>query len=142
MNSYRARSFVSPSTDSLGSPQPRALMYKEGYNSQFVNPPNDLQQLADAIETKDTSNDSCDFSLVFVENKSDLLLYFLESMECSKFGNLFWLAYPKKSGKIESDLSRDIIWRVIEEYGYRPVSMVSIDDTWSAMRVRPSYEVG
>jgi hypothetical protein len=111
-------------------------------NSQFVNPPNDLQQLADAIETKDTSNDSCDFSLVFVENKSDLLLYFLESMECGKYDHLFWLAYPKKSGKIESDLSRDIIWRMIEEYGYRPVSMVSIDDTWNAMRVRPSSEVG
>ena len=120
----------------------KKLRFKDNFNSQVVNPPNDLQTLSEVIKPKDTTDDSCDFSLVFVKNMNDLLLYFLESMECGKYDHIYWLVYPKKSGKIESDLSRDIIWRMIEEYGYRPVSIISIDDTWSAMRVRPAYEVG
>jgi hypothetical protein len=43
-----------------------------------------------------------------------------------------WLAYPKAK-KLGTDLNRDILVRLLEEHGFEPCRMVSVDDTWSAM---------
>jgi hypothetical protein len=47
-----------------------------------------------------------------------------------------WVAYPKKSSKVASDLSRDCGWAPLAERGWQGVSLVSVDDAWSAMRFR------
>ncbi len=46
-----------------------------------------------------------------------------------------WIAYPKAK-KLGTDLNRDTLWKALPE-GIRPVRQISIDDTWSAMRLRP-----
>lgn len=35
-----------------------------------------------------------------------------------------------------TDLNRDILWNLVEPAGWRPVRMVALDETWSAMRFR------
>ena len=51
---------------------------------------------------------------------------------------LLWLCYPKGTSKVKTDVNRDILnRRLAEEYGLEGVAMVSIDDTWSAMRFKP-----
>ena len=49
-----------------------------------------------------------------------------------------WLAYPKGSRAAGHDMSRDTVWRFAETVGLRLVSNVAIDDTWSALRMRPA----
>ena len=58
------------------------------------------------------------------------------------YDGLLWVCYPKKSAKIESDLSRDVIWELMQDSGLRPVTQVSIDKTWSALHFRPVEKVG
>lgn len=53
-----------------------------------------------------------------------------------KTGGLAWAAYPKGGSKVPTDLNRDILWKLIEPLGWRPVRMVALDETWSAMRFR------
>lgn len=55
---------------------------------------------------------------------------------------LLWIAYPKKSGKIRSDISRDNGWELVFAAGYEPVTQVAIDDDWSALRFRKSEAIG
>ena len=50
---------------------------------------------------------------------------------------LFWLSYPKKTSTIAADLSRVEGWDVLDAAGWRPVSQIAIDATWSALRFRP-----
>lgn len=50
---------------------------------------------------------------------------------------LFWIAYPKKTGAIRTDIHRDCGWPPVTAAGLEGVRMVAIDDTWSAMRFRP-----
>lgn len=50
---------------------------------------------------------------------------------------LLWVAYPKGN---RSDINRDSLWPILAEHDMRPVSQVSIDDTWSALRFRPLAE--
>jgi hypothetical protein len=39
-------------------------------------------------------------------------------------------------------MSRNTVWTVAETLGLRPLGMVSVDDTWSAFRLRRSSRAG
>ncbi|MEM7336725.1 MAG: DUF5655 domain-containing protein [Chloroflexota bacterium] len=56
----------------------------------------------------------------------------------NKKEGLLWIAYPKKSAKLETDLTRDNNWEAIKNRGWEPVRLISIDKTWSALRFKPS----
>jgi hypothetical protein len=56
-------------------------------------------------------------------------------------GALLWIAYPKKTLGVESDLSRDVVAEAMRGTGWRPVSIVAIDEVWSALRFRPVGDV-
>jgi len=47
-----------------------------------------------------------------------------------------WVFYRKGSKAAGLDMSRDNIWAVAESLGMRPLGLVSVDDTWSAFRLR------
>jgi hypothetical protein len=47
---------------------------------------------------------------------------------------VFWVAYPKGN---RADINRDTLWPVLGEHGMRPISQVSVDEVWSALRFRP-----
>lgn len=48
-----------------------------------------------------------------------------------------WLCYPKGTSKLKTDLNRDKGWDTVASLGWEGVSLISIDETWSAMRFRP-----
>jgi hypothetical protein len=56
-------------------------------------------------------------------------------------GVVFWITYPKKTSGIDSDLSRDNLAAALTDKGWRPVSIVALDDVWSALRFRPTADV-
>lgn len=76
------------------------------------------------------------FIQLFVKQQSELEKYFPRLLQNFDGEGLYWICYPKKSGSIETDLTRDEGWKVLKKYRYRPVASVSVDDTWSAIRVR------
>jgi hypothetical protein len=46
-----------------------------------------------------------------------------------------WIAYPKGG---RADINRDNLWPMVADAaGMRPITQVSLDDTWSALRFRP-----
>lgn len=83
-----------------------------------------------------------DFVQVFVYDKASLHLHAPAAIQAVKPGGLLWITYPKKTSAIKSDISRDILWEELSDSGVRPVTMIAIDDTWSALRFRPNDEVG
>ena len=52
-------------------------------------------------------------------------------------GGVLWVCYPKRSAGTPSDLSREVVRDGMATHGWHPVSQVSIDDTWSALRFKP-----
>jgi hypothetical protein len=83
-----------------------------------------------------------------VTPNTDALIYFVrqsadipESIFSVKKGCLVWMAYPKKSSGIPTDLNRDTGWIIFEENGWVAVSQVAIDADWSAVRFRPKEEI-
>ena len=84
------------------------------------------------------------FVLLFVKDSVEFFALTPIAVKAVVFDALFWLASPKKSGAIQSDLSRDIVWELMKATGtgLRPVTQVAIDATWSALRFRPEEKVG
>ena len=50
---------------------------------------------------------------------------------------LVWICYPKGSSKRQTDLTRDRGWGPLEGSDLMWLTLVSIDDTWSAFGLRP-----
>lgn len=47
-----------------------------------------------------------------------------------------WVAYPKTTSGLTTDLTRDKGWAPLEKAGYSAVTQVAVDDTWSALRFK------
>jgi len=48
-----------------------------------------------------------------------------------------WVFFRKGSRNSGLDMNRDTVWTAAEKLGMRPLGLVSVDDTWSAFRLRP-----
>lgn len=80
------------------------------------------------------------FLLAFVRSRAELAAS-TELATAYKRGGHLWIAYPKKSGSIRSDLSRDAGWEPIAALGLLAVTQVAIDSDWSALRFRYRDEI-
>lgn len=77
-----------------------------------------------------------DFILAFFYRQSDMEQDIDGMKTALKKNGVLWIAYPK-GGKLNSDLTRDMLREDLLRHGLKSVGLVSIDDTWSAMRFRP-----
>lgn len=74
--------------------------------------------------------------LAFAVNGSELRSRFAVLAEVAGRGGLAWVAYPK-ARQLGTDLNRDVIRELAPSAGMEPVRQVSLDDTWSALRLKP-----
>jgi hypothetical protein len=74
--------------------------------------------------------------LLFAKNAADVQKLGKPAVDSAKADHLSWIAYPK-AGKLDTDLNRDKLVELLREKGIEGVRLVSIDETWSAMRFRP-----
>lgn len=82
------------------------------------------------------------FVMVFLYELADVEKYKKIAVDALNEEGRIYLTYPKKtSKKYKSDISRDILWPMLGEFGYEPVSLFSVDDDWSAMRFKKAEEI-
>jgi hypothetical protein len=75
-----------------------------------------------------------DFALVFAVNESQLSGILRDVTPALKQETKFWVAYPKLTSKIVTDLNRDGSWQQLTSMGYESVTEVALDHVWSAAR--------
>jgi hypothetical protein len=78
-----------------------------------------------------TTKTPADVALVFVANRAALAKWL---PKLTKLAAVLFLAYPKTTSDMKSDLTRDAGWDPVEQLGFVVNSQVAIDDTWSALR--------
>ena len=76
------------------------------------------------------------FVHLFVKNRAELGNYAEKAANSLDDDGYFWISYPKKSSKkYSSDISRDVGWEVLGQLNFEPVTQVSINEDWSALRL-------
>jgi hypothetical protein len=78
-----------------------------------------------------------DAVIVFCRGRDDLERLSDQFVPSAKRDALTWVAYPK-AGKLGTDINRDALADVVKARGVQPVRQVALDDTWSALRLRPA----
>ena len=101
-----------------------------------------LGSLPDGAKLVNTSTDGVDCVIAFVRSKADVKTMAPTVLRAVIDDGLVWFAYPKKSGPLKSDLSRDSGWELVFESGFDSVAQISIDETWTGFRFRPKHLVG
>lgn len=121
----------------------KKLQLKPGYHILALNAPQNFAETLMAegchvteAATMPKSGTTYDAVQLFVKESSELNEYLPLVVMSLKTDGLLWIAYPKKSSKVKSDLSRDEGWKVVSELGYEGVRQVAIDDTWSSLRFK------
>jgi Bacteriocin-protection, YdeI or OmpD-Associated len=77
-----------------------------------------------------------DFVLIFAINQSQLINIMKEVMPALSMESKLWIAYPKVTSKIVSDLNRESSWDFFTQQSYEGISLVDIDHMWSAIRFK------
>jgi len=118
-------------------PQQRMLLLNapEGYVES-------LGELPEGCEISQQAQGQYGFVHLFVRNSQDLERWLSTASDAVEYDGLFWISYPKRSSKVETDLTRDVLWELMKATPYRPVTQISIDEVWSALRFRPAERVG
>jgi hypothetical protein len=112
------------------------LQLKPGQSVAFVNLPADA-----ALELGDhpvaDQADEADAVIVYCANRAELEQLSDSFTPAARRDALTWVAYPK-AGQLGTDLSRDVLAELVRARGVQPVRQVALDDTWSALRLRPA----
>ena len=75
-----------------------------------------------------------DFALVFAVNENQLNGILKDVMPAMKENSKVWVAHPKITSKIVTDLNPDASWHQLTSAGYESVNEVALDHVWSAAR--------
>lgn len=77
-----------------------------------------------------------DFALVFAVSHSQLRTILGEVIPALHENAKFWIAYPKSTSKIVTDLNRECSWDCIRTVGFDSVDEVTLDHVWTAVRFK------
>jgi hypothetical protein len=116
------------------------LQIKKGRTVCFVNPPEDyiarLGKLPDGAMIVPELAKPVDIIQVFVANRGDLEKRLPELKPFAAPNGIIWVTYHKGTSKVTTDINRDSIWQYCRTLGMEGVVMISVDDDWSAMRLK------
>jgi hypothetical protein len=93
-----------------------------------------LDPLPDGASLSASPRGACDVVLGFAETVAGVTSLVPRLKASLADGGVLWICYPKLSSAQAGELSRDVLWSEAARFGLRPVAMVALDDTWSAMR--------
>jgi hypothetical protein len=81
--------------------------------------------------------DSATTAVVFADDADGIRAFLEGHRDHLAAPEHLWVLYRKGN---KADINRDTLWPIVGEYGLRPITQVSVDDTWSALRFRPLRE--
>jgi len=122
------------------------LQLKPGQSVVILNPPPGYQDklMAELKENvlSTQARVNAEAVILFVNGLAEAKDLAPNAIRAVKLDGLLWIAYPKGSSKVKTDVNRDSLWEAVKVTGWRAVRQVALDDVWSVMRFRPEEKVG
>lgn len=115
----------------------KKLKIDTGKTLWLINAPADSLPLFTGVPVKEKLGEPQAVAqlLLFVTDRTTLTHYLSSLAPYIAPGTLLWICYPKKSGTIKSDLIGMTSWDFVFDMGYRAQTSVSINDTWTGLRI-------
>ena len=122
------------------SPLAKKLKLGPGLKAAVIGAPAGYLERLDPpadVEIATTLEGPLDWIQVFVRTSADLAAVVGPLTAALAPTGRAWISYPKGSSKMQTDLTRDKGWGPLDGGRLMWLSLVSVDDTWSAFGLRP-----
>ena len=124
----------------MKNPVARKLGMNRGMSALIIAPPPGYLELLttapDDLTVSSRAYGIYPFVQVFATRLSEIHRFCQTLSKHAAPNALVWISYPKKTSKLASDLSRDVIRKAMSGARWRAVTIVAIDEVWSALRFR------
>jgi hypothetical protein len=120
-----------------GTPLVKKLGIKPGSNIAFLNAPTDYESeldLPEDVTINSRSGKPLDFAQLFVQNEKDLKAKFSKYAKRLKASGMIWVSWPKKSSRVSTDLSENIVREVGLTAGLVDVKICAVNEVWSGLK--------
>jgi hypothetical protein len=122
-----------------GTPLAKKLGIKDGFHLKLINAPDyyfDLfTDLPANLFIENDANIKLDFIHFFTKDKSEYEVLLPHLMHKLKPSGMIWASWPKKSSKVATDVTEDIIRNYALQIGLVDIKVCAVDDTWSGLKL-------
>jgi hypothetical protein len=123
------------------SPLAKKMKLKPGSRAAVINAPdNYLEELKHDAEISQKLSGKFDWLQIFVKNKKELNSLVPKAAKVLKPESMLWISFPKGSSKIQTDLTRDKGWEILQDVDLKWITLISVNEMWSAFALRPYKE--
>jgi hypothetical protein len=119
-----------------GTPLVDKLGIKPAARLQLVSEPKEFAGLLGGLPegARVASRGTLDFAMLFVKSQSDMRKRFARLRDRLESNGMLWVAWPKKTSGVETDLTEGIVREFGLESGLVDVKVCAVDDTWSGLK--------
>jgi hypothetical protein len=122
-----------------GTPLPEKLGIKDGHTVAFPRAPagfeRTLGQLPDGLRVKQRATRPVDVIVAFFTSRAELERRFRSLATALDPGGGLWIAWPKRSSGVATDMTEDVVREVALANGLVDNKVCAIDDVWSSLRL-------
>jgi hypothetical protein len=120
-----------------GTPLAKKLGIKEGFKMAHYHQPGYYFDLfTDFPENVKLINKSkVDFIHYFVKEEKQLQKDILKLKDQIEQNGMIWISWPKKSSKVETDITEDVIRNLALKNGLVDSKVCAVDETWSGLKL-------
>jgi len=119
----------------------RKMKMKARSRAAVINAPagylEELAPLPAGVEISEGLQGTLDWVQVFVRTSAELRGVAPRLARALGAEGLLWIAFPKGTSGIQTDLTRDKGWDALADVDLKWVTLISVNDTWSAFALRP-----
>jgi hypothetical protein len=119
----------------------KKMKLKSGLKAAVINAPEDyVEALRHDTALSPTLRGKFDWIQIFVRNRSELEVLVPRAAKALRSESMLWISFPKGTSKIQTDLTRDKGWEILQKLDLKWVNLVSVNESWSAFALRPYRE--
>jgi hypothetical protein len=121
-----------------GTPLAKKLGIKDDFRAVLLHVPNDVKtELRDALgkcRIQRITNHNLDFIFLFAKSRAGLELELLPAAEALAPAGMLWIAWPKKSSGVATDLTGDVVRQSGLDAGLVDVKVCAVTEIWSGLK--------
>ena len=120
-----------------GTPLIKKLGIKSGFKVAFLNLPSSFSgkfDLPPDVTLDPAGDEPLDFAMLFVKREKDLQKTFPKYAAKLKPMGMLWVAWPKKSSGVQTDLLFTNVQAIGLAAGLVDVKVCAVDDVWSGLK--------
>lgn len=123
-----------PNVGYSGTPLPKKLGIRDGGNSAILNAPPGYAKSLGVKMASELKSDH-DFIQFFTKSRAELEKQLPRLRKSIKPDGMIWISWPKKSSKVPTDITEDIIRETALPLKLVDVKVCAVDETWSGLKL-------